>query len=350
MSITIRPFGQTSDGRPVSLYTMTNASGASVALTDLGARLVSVFVPDRNGKLEDVCIGFDDASVYETKVGASVGATIGRVANRIGGAAFELNGKKYTVPANDGPNCLHGGPKGFHTYMWQAECHEGAQADYISFRLESKDGDAGFPGTMQIETIFAWTEENELCISYHAIADQDTLCNLTNHAYFNMDACGNTLDHSIQINADLITVTDDALIPTGEELDVTGLSADLRKPVTLRDGMSRGADFPLIIKKNGYDFNYRLQGDGFRSAAVLRGAVSGRKLHVCTTEPCIQLYTGQHFDIDGHNGCHYGPWAGIALETQHHPDAIHHENFPSVVLPAGKAFSSQTVFSFSVEA
>lgn len=348
MSISLSAFGKTEDGRVATLYTLTNKSGASISLCDFGARVVSICVPDRDGKLADVCIGFDDVARYAAKGGPSVGASIGRVGNRIGGARFTLNGIEYRVPANDGVNSLHGG-EGFHTRWWMAECHEGDEADMVNFHYVSADGEEGYPGKMDVEVTYAWTDKNEMCITYHAVSDEDTLCNLTNHAYFNLNGEENVLDHELQINASLITATDEGLIPTGEELDVTGLPVDFRKPLRLRDGMARAAEYPLMVVKNGYDFNFRVDGEGMRVHAILHAPASGRVMHVCSTEPCVQLYTGQHFNTEGHGGKHYSSMAGLALETQHHPDAIHHDNFPSVVLKAGEEFTSQTVYSFGVE-
>ena len=347
MSITLSSFGRASDGREARLYTLENKSGASVSLCDFGARIVSICVPDRQGALADVNIGFDSVAEYDRKGGWSVGAAIGRVGNRIAGAAFTLNGKEYRLPANEGPNCLHGGI-GFDHRWWQGEAHEGTEADMVTFRYESADGEEGFPGKLDVEITYAWTEKNELCIRYHAVSDQDTLCNLTNHAYFNLGG-ENVTDHVLQLNADKITATDSALIPTGEELDVTGLPVDLRGGLRIGDGFARAAEYPLMAEKNGYDFNFRVPGAGMRLMGTLHCPATGRVMHVCSTEPCIQLYTGQHFDATGHGGVHYGPWAGLALETQHHPDAIHHPNFPSVILPAGKEFVSETVYSFGVE-
>ena len=347
MSITLSSFGRASDGREATLYTLENKSGASVSLCDFGARIVSIQVPDRDGRLGEVCIGFDSIAEYDRKGGWSVGAAIGRVGNRIAGAAFTLNGVEYHLPANEGPNCLHGGI-GFDHRWWQAEAHEGEEADMVTFRYESADGEEGFPGKLAVEITYAWTEKNELCIHYHAVGDQDTLCNLTNHAYFNLGGA-NVVDHVLQLNADKITATDSALIPTGEELDVTGLPVDLRAGLRIGAGFARSAEYPLMVEKNGYDFNFRVPGEGLRLMGVLHCPATGRAMHVCSTEPCIQVYTGQHFNVTGHGGTHYGPWAGVALETQHHPDAIHHPNFPSVVLRAGEEFASETVYSFGVE-
>lgn len=348
MSISLSAFGKTLDGRVATLYTLTNPSGAFISLCDFGARVVSIRVPDRAGRLDEVCIGYDSVARYEAKGGPSVGASIGRVGNRIGGACFTLNGTEYHVPANDGVNSLHGG-RGFHFHWWSAECFEKEEADMVTFHYTSADGEEGYPGKMDVEVTYAWTDKNEMCISYHTVSDKDTLCNLTNHAYFNLGGADDIKDHTLQINAGLITATDEALIPSGEELDVTGLPVDFRSPLRIRDGLARAAEYPLMTVKNGYDFNFRVDGEGMRVHAILRSPATGRVMHVCSTEPCVQLYTGQHFNTEGHGGKHYPSMAGLALETQHHPDAIHHANFPSVVLKAGQAFSSQTVYSFGVE-
>ena len=347
MSITLTPFGAASDGKTATLFTLKNASGASVSLCDFGARIVSIHVPDRGGKLDEVCLGFDSAAEYDRKGGWSVGATIGRVGNRIAGAAFTLNGVEYHLPVNKGTSCNHGG-RGFHYHWWTAEPEEGAEADMVTFRYRSADGEEGFPGNMDVEVTYAWTQKNELCIRYRAVSDADTLCNLTNHAYFNLGG-EHVRDHLLQLNAPLITEADAELVPTGRELDVSGLPVDLRRPMRIGDGLARAAEFRMLAEQGGYDFNFFIPGEGLRLFGALYCPATGRVMHVCSSEPCVQVFTGQSFNVTGHGGRHYGPQAGVALETQHHPDAIHHPNFPSVVLRAGEEFTSETVYAFGVE-
>lgn len=347
--ISSKPYGMLTDGTQATLYTLKNKSGASLSLCDYGARIVSIIVPDKNGTLGEVALGFTSAGLYES-IDSYVGAAIGRASNRINGAAFDIGDKHYTVTANEGTTCLHGGTPGFDGVMWEAACQEGEEGDVVSFRRVSPDGEQGFPGTLATEILYAWTDKNELCISYHAVCDQDTVCGLTNHVYFNLDGSDTIKNHILCLHAPLITETDDALIPTGRELDVAGLPVDMQKPLLLREGFARSDEYPMMVKKNGYDFNFFVPGEGLRVHAVLHAPASGRTMHMCSTEPCVQLYSGQHFDTDGGlNGKHYGAYAGLALETQHHPDAVHHENFPSMILKANEPYFSQTLYAFSAE-
>jgi len=348
MSITVSPFGIL-NGREAHLYTLENASGAYVTLSDFGARITSINVPDKNGTVANVCLGCDNVNDYNTADGCYLGATIGRYGNRIGGASFDLNGKHYTLFANDNGNTLHGGQTGFDRRFFSAECHEGAEADLVTFTYDSPDGEEGFPGSLHLEITFAWTDKNELGIVYNAVSDADTIINLTNHAYFNLGNTGDILDHTVCFNADLITEVNDCLIPTGRDIPVDGRPVDLRKGKVIRDGLNESAAFPLMALKRGYDFNFPIAGEGLRLFGTLSSTDTGRVMHVLSTEPAVQVYTGQHFNMDtGHGHTHYGPYAGIALETQHHPDAIHHPAFPSVILKKGEEFSSKTFYSFSV--
>lgn len=348
MSISISSFGALPDGRAAVLYTLTNPSGAQLCLTDYGARIVAVRVPDRTGNLADVALGFDSAADY-IRQDNYIGATIGRVGNRIAGSAFTLNGKDYHVDANEGPNCLHGGHNGFDRQLWYAEPHEGEAADMVTFTYTSADGEEGFPGTLRVTVSIGWSHENDLSICYSAVCDQDTLCNLTNHSYFNLAGQGNIEQQILTLNAPFITETDDALIPTGHDLPVDGLPVDFRSGLRLGEGFARGSEYPMMVAKNGYDFNFTVAGSGMRCFGSLYDPQSGRVMHLRSTEPCVQVYSGQHMDFSGHQGTHYGCHAGLALETQHHPDAIHHAAFPSVVLRANTPYETQTVYSFSVK-
>ena len=348
MSIAVTPFGTLPDGRAASLFTLTNPSGAQLCLSDYGARIVAVRVPDRAGRLADVALGFDSVDGY-VRQDNYIGATIGRVGNRIAGSAFALDGKEYHVDANEGPNCLHGGRNGFDRQLWHAEPQAGESADIVTFTYTSADGEEGFPGTLHVTVSIGWTAENDLTICYSAICDQDTLCSLTNHVYFNLAGQGTINDQILTLNAPLITETDDALISTGRELPVDGLPVDFRAGLRLGEGFDRSGEYPMMQAKNGYDFNFSVAGSGMRRFGMLYDAQSGRVMHLCSTEPCVQVYSGQHMDFDGHQGTHYGCHAGLALETQHHPDAIHHPAFPSVVLRANTPYETQTVYSFSVK-
>ena len=346
MSITTAPFGMLADGRTATLYTITNASGASVSLCDFGAHLVSVRVPDKQGKLGDVCLGFESAAAYDQIEYSFFGGTIGRVGNRIARGKFSLNGKDYTLYQNNGGNSLHGGKLGFDRRWWQGAVQG---EDTVVFTRVSPDGEENYPGNLTLTVAFTWTEDCALRIAYHAVTDQDTLCNLTNHAYFNLGSTADILDHQVMICADAITEVYDDLIPTGVDAPVEGLPCDLRKPVVIREGIARSAEYPIMITAKGYDFNYPIPGKGLRLCASAYAADTGRMMEVYSTEPCMQFYTGQYMDADGRNGVHYGMHGGFAMETQHHPDAIHHPQFPSVVLKAGDVYETFTEYRFSVK-
>lgn len=345
MSITVSSFGALSDGRTAQLYTIINASGASVSLCDFGAHLVSVRVPDREGKMNDVCLGFDQANAYDDVEYSFFGGTIGRVGNRIAGGKFSLNGKDYTLYQNNGQSCLHGGKLGFDRHWWQGEI---TGANQVTFTRVSPDGEENFPGSMQISVTFGWDDACTLRISYRASCDQDTLCNLTNHAYFNLGNGSDILDHEVMVCADRITEVTEDLIPTGVDAPVDGLPCDLRTPLILRDGIARSAEYPIMLSARGYDFNYPIVGEGMRLCASAYAPDSGRLMEVYSTEPCMQLYTGQYMDANGRGGVHYGAHGGFAMETQHHPDAIHHAAFPSTVLKAGDIYTTTTEYRFSV--
>lgn len=240
MSITVSSFGFL-DQREAQLFTLTNASGASLSVCDYGAHVVSVMVPDCNGKLANVCLGFDDVTGYATEDGCYLGAAIGRVGNRIGGAAFDLNGTHYPLAANDHGNTLHGGIQGFEHRWFSASIQEGPEADILVLSYDSPDGEEGFPGNLHVEITYAWTDRNELFICYSAVSDADTIINLTNHSYFNLGSGSDILNHQLQLNAATMTETDNDLIPTGRHFSVSGLPVDFRTPLNIGDGLRRSA-------------------------------------------------------------------------------------------------------------
>ena len=348
MSITTKPFGIDQIGRPMTLYTMTNKLGASVSVLDFGAHLVSILVPDREGKLADVCIGFDTLEEYDRK-GGYPGATVGRYGNRIGGARFTLNGQEYTLFKNDGNNNLHGGREGFDKKWWRGQTLEGEGEDAVLFTYVAHDGEEGFPGKLHAQVTYAWDDQCRLSIRYLAQSDKDTVVNMTNHAYFNLAGAGNgtVLDHTLQINGDFVTDVDSELIPTGKLLPVDGTLLDLRAPRRIGEGIEGMDACPLLKGVNGYDINYVLRGEGMKEAAVLRHEASGREMHVYTTEPGIQFYSAQGMDTTGKGGAHYGPYAGAALETQHYPDSPNRPEFPTTTLKAGDTYQTTTVYAFS---
>ena len=348
MSITQKPFGVDQIGRGMTLYTMTNKIGASVSVLDFGAHIVSVKVPDRNGKLEEVCLGYDTLEEYDQKP-SFIGATIGRVGNRIGGAKFTLNGKEYTLFKNDGPNTLHGGREGFDKKWWKGEILEAENEDAVIFTYVAHDMEEGFPGKLHTQVTFAWDDDCRLSIRYLAQSDKDTVVNLTNHSYWNLSGKDTMLDQTLQVNADFITDVDGGLIPTGELMPVDGTPLDLRTPQKIGDGVAKRKECHLIDAVDGYDVNYVLNGEGMKEAGVLYDAESGREMRVLTTEPGMQVYSGQGLNTTGHGGKAYGAYAGVALETQHYPDSPNHPDFPTITLKAGDTYQTVTVYAFSAK-
>lgn len=345
MAVTKSLFGKSPEGKEISLYTLSNSKGMKAAVTDLGATLVRVLVPDAAGKADDLVLGFDNGESYYGN-DSFFGTVIGPCANRTGGAEYTLDGVTYQLDKNDGVNNLHTHKQlGFHKRLWDAEIGENS----VTFSLEDEDGQLGFPGNKKVSVTYSLSEENELTLHYHASSDKKTIINLTNHSYFNLAGQGNIEQQILTLNAPFITETDDALIPTGHDLPVDGLPVDFRAGLRLGEGFARGSEYPMMVAKNGYDFNFTVAGSGMRCFGSLYDPQSGRVMHLCSTEPCVQVYSGQHMDFSGHHGAHYGCHAGLALETQHHPDAIHHAAFPSVVLRANTPYETQTVYSFSVK-
>ncbi|HUI42227.1 MAG TPA: aldose epimerase family protein [Terriglobia bacterium] len=348
--ITMSTFGNMPDGQEVHLYTLTNRSGMTVSITNYGGRVVSIRVPDRNGNLADVVLGFDNLAGY---LGANpyFGALVGRYANRIGKAEFKLDGKDYKLAVNDGPNSLHGGLKGFDKVVWTAReipgNHPALELTYLS-----KDGEEGYPGNLHVKVTYTLMGDNSLQIDYTATTDKDTVLNLTNHSYFNLSGQGNgdILKTEMMINADKFTPVDATLIPTGALQSVDGTPLDFRKATPL--GARINDDYNQLKLGKGYDFNYVINGGG-RGLTVAARAVdpqSGRVLEVRTTQPGIQLYTGNFLDgtIHGKGGKVYGPRSAFCLETQHFPDSPNQPDFPSAELKPGQTFHETTVFKFSI--
>lgn len=348
MSITAKPFGVDLIGRTMTLYTMKNKQGASVSVLDFGATLVSIIVPDKDGKMQEVNLGFDSYQEYDEKTGF-LGASVGRFANRIGGAKFTLNGETYTLFKNDGENTLHGGREGFDKKWWKGQVLEGDTEDAVIFTYISHDGEEGFPGNMKVQITYAFDDNNALTIRYMALSDKDTVVNLTNHSYFNISAKPDIRGLFVQVNSDYITNVDKGLIPTGELLPVDGTLFDLREGDYIGNRLDKMDECPLMKAVNGYDTNFVIRGEGLRVAAVVKDEETGRVMTVKTTEPAMQIYTANSMDLIGHGGAHYGNYAGIALETQHYPDSPNHPEFPTTTLKAGDTFQSTTVYAFFVE-
>jgi aldose 1-epimerase len=343
-------FGKMTNGQSMELYTLTNRNQMQVAITNYGGRVVKLIVPDRNGKMADVVLGFDDLDGYLGN-NPFFGALIGRYANRIGNARFKLDGVEYKLEANDGKNSLHGGSQGFDKRVWKAKELPGAEPA-LELTYLSKDGEEGYPGSLTATVVYTLTNNNELKIDYKATTDKDTVVNLTNHSYFNLAGQGNgdILKTELMINADRFTPVDATLIPTGELRKVEGTPLDFRKLTTI--GARINADDQQLKFGRGYDHNFVLnrKGPGLELAARAVDPGSGRELEVYTTQPGMQFYSGNFLDgsVKGKGGIAYGHRSAFCLETQHFPDSPNKPNFPSTELKPGHTYHQVTVFKFSV--
>lgn len=343
MDITSEVFGTLADGQTVSLYTLVNANGMKVKVTNYGGIVTSLEVPDKNGKFEDVVLGYDKLDGY-LKDSPYFGALIGRYGNRIAKGKFTLNGKTYTLATNDGANHLHGGLKGFDKVVWDAEIVKTENSVGLKLSYLSKDGEEGYPGNLSCSVTYTLTNENELKIDYEATTDKPTPVNLTHHGYFNLAGQGNCdiLNHVMMINADKYTPVDDGLIPTGELKSVKDTPMDFTTPEKI------GARIEQV--KGGYDHNYVLNNQSGKMALAARvyEETSGRVMDVFTTEPGIQFYSGNFLDgtITGKSGKVYHKYYGFCLETQHYPDSPNKPKFPSVILNPGETYTHHTVYKF----
>jgi aldose 1-epimerase len=338
------------DGKPVDVFTLRNSAGVEVKAISYGAIITSWRVPDRRGEMADIVLGFDDPAAYVKDNSPYFGAVVGRYGNRIAKAQFTLDGQTYKLAANNGPNHLHGGVKGFDKVLWNAQPTKNKDAVGVAFTRTSPDGEEGYPGTLKVSVSYALTEKNELLVSYEATTDKATPINLTQHSYFNLAGQGNgdILGHELRINADRYTPVDETLIPTGELATVDGTPFDFRKPTAI--GARINSEHPQIQFGNGYDHNWvlaRAGGDGLSLAADVYEPKSGRTLQVATTEPGIQFYTGNFLDgtITGKEGRVYRQRYAFCLETQHFPDSPNHATFPSTILRPGATYRSRTVFT-----
>jgi aldose 1-epimerase len=324
-------FGKTRDGAAVKLITLRNAKGMSAQIITYGAIIKELQVPDKEGKFTNVVLTTDSMEKFERGFGGAA-AVIGRVANRIAGAQFELEGTVYKLAANNNKNTIHGGRKGFAQSVWTVEdvpAKDGESAVKLTYL--SKDGEEGFPGNLKTSVTYTLTDKYELRLDYLAETDKTTIVNLTNHAYFNLAGQGTALDHILWIPAEKYTPTDDKLIPTGEILPLKGTPLDFNQPTRIGDRIEQ-----LKPKPGGYDHNYILgEGKAMKMAARLTEPKSGRIMEVRTTQPAVQLYTANHL---GHTA--------VCLETQRYPDAIHHKNFPSIVVKPGEPLQETTLFTF----
>ncbi len=347
-TIEVKPFGQ-ADGQQVQLYTLTNAKGMKAQITNYGAIVTSLTAPDKNGKMDDIVLGYDNLEGY---IGNTTyfGAIVGRYGNRIGKGKFTIDGKEYSVTVNDGANSLHGGKKGFNKVVWQSEKVENPDGVGVKLTYLSKDGEEGYPGNLKSTVTYLLTNNNELRIDYEATTDKPTVVNLTHHGYFNLTGVQNDiLGHELKINADKITPVDSGLIPTGQLANVEGTPFDFRKSTAI--GARINADNEQLKFGKGYDHNWVLNTNGdLKAVAVeLYEPTTGRLMTVSTTEPGVQFYSGNFLDgtITGKGGKVYKLRSGLCLETQHYPDSPNKPNFPSTLLKPGQTYKSTTIYKFT---
>lgn len=346
-AVRVETFGSTSKKEEAVLYTLTNENGMSASITNYGAALVKLNVPDKEGKLRDVVLGYDDVTGYE-KGGGSFGAPVGRNANRIGGAVITIQDKTYGLEKNDNGNNLHSGTNYYNKRIWNV----GEKTDSkIEFVLHSPDGDQGYPGTLDMHVTYELTEDNELRLIYDAVPDQDTIINMTNHSYFNLDGhdSGNVLKELVTLDADYFTRADAQSIPTGELVDVTGTPMDFRMPRALGEAID--ADYEAVRLGKGYDHNWVLKNNGkFDKVAQAVSEKSGIVMEVWTDLPGMQMYTANFLDNEqGKNGAVYGIRDAVCFETQYFPDAVHHENFASPICKKGIPYHTVTSYKFETK-
>ena len=349
-TITHAPFGKTTVGIPVELYTLRNGHGMEVRIMTYGGIITTLMAPDRNGHYADVVLGYDTLPEYFKGTGY-FGALIGRYGNRIGHAKFTLDGVPYTLATNNGPNSLHGGLVGFDKVVWQVEGSTvTAQGPQLTLTYLSRDGEEGFPGNLKVKAVYTLAEDNALRLDFTAVTDKDTIVNLTQHSYFNLRGRGDVLGHVLQIPADRFTPVDATLIPSGELRPVSGTPFDFRKATAI--GARIAAADEQLKFGNGYDHNWVLNkaAGALRPVATVYEPETGRVLEVDSTEPGVQFYSGNFLDGKsvGKAGWAYGFRDGLALEPQHFPDSPNHANFPSVTLHPGDTYRHTIVYRLSV--
>lgn len=343
MEITQTYFKEGGKQKGVYLFTLRNDHGVEISVTNFGATVTSIKVPDKLGNTNEIIAGFDTLEEYEREH-PYFGVICGRYANRIAKGQFSLDGVTYHLAVNNGPNSLHGGIKGFDKVIWQAETFEHKDSVGVKLSYFSRDGEEGYPGNLQVTVTYSLNNKNELTIEYQATTDRPTVVNLTNHCYFNPAGCDRTIyDLILTIDADQITEVDDTSIPTGRLLDVTGTAFDFRQPTRIGERIHQ--------VPGGFDHNYVLNKPAgiFAKIAELSDPRSGRKITVYTTEPGVQFYSANYLDgsLTGHNGIRYQKHCSLCLETQHFPDSPNHPHFPSTVLRPGEEYHQKTVYAFS---
>ena len=347
-----KPFGKTADGLCVDLYTLTNSHGLRASITNYGGIVVTLEVPDRDGKLDDVVLGYDTLDEYIADT-PYFGAIVGRYGNRIGKGKFSIDGRQYVLAQNNDENHLHGGLKGFDKVVWEARGILGDKGPGLVLTYLSKDGEEGYPGNLSVTVTYILTDDNELTIHYQATTDKPTPVNLTSHSYFNLagQGSGDILTHQLMIEADRFTPVDKGLIPTGELRPVKGTPMDFTQSTAI--GKRVNQDDQQLVYGLGYDHNWVLENsDGSMAlAASVHEPTSGRVMEVYTTEPGLQFYCGNFLDGSnvGKGGKVYHHRYGFCLETQHFPDSPNKPDFPSVILHPGEEYSTTTIYKFSAK-
>lgn len=342
-------FGSTSDGKGVDRFTLRGPNGMVIRLINFGATVTELYVPDRNGRLADVVLGFDDLASYETK-SPYFGATVGRSAFRIPFGRFELDGRSYQLDANGGPHHIHGGRKGFSWVVWDAEQLESDNGPAVRFTFHSPDGDQGYPGAVDAEVAYALTNAGELRIEFTATCDRPTPVDMTHHGYFNLSGTGasDVNDHVVQISADVYSETDEQVIATGALLSVEGTPYDFTEPKRIGERLEM-----LPEQSVGYDLAYlnRNQSGAIAEVASVYDPVAGRTMHVLTDAPALIFYGGNYLDgtLRGKGGVAYERHSGFAMETAGLPDAVNHDNFPSIILRPGETYRRTCIYRFSAE-
>jgi len=350
-TVTRANFGMMPGGAPVEVFTLANAHGVEVRAMTYGATIVSLKTPDKDGRIDDIVLGFPSLDGY-LEGSPYFGAVVGRYGNRIGGARFTLDGETYQLAANDGANHLHGGVRGFDKVVWDGASGGSDSTAWVSFTYTSPSGEEGYPGTLVATVTYTLTDDDDLRVDYRATTDAPTPVNLTQHSYFNLAGAGrgDILGHELMIAADRYTPVDSTLIPTGELASVEGTPFDFRTPTAI--GARIGEADEQLLRGHGYDHNFVLnrEGTGLVRAATLRDPATGRTVDVSTTEPGLQFYSGNFLDgtITGKDGRVYGHRSGLCLETQHFPDSPNEPSFPSTILRPGEEYRSTTVFAFRV--
>jgi aldose 1-epimerase len=346
-----KDFQKTVEGKKVELFLLTNKNGVEISVCNYGAKVVSLYVPDRHGKWTDVVLGKSNIDDYMNDQEPYFGAVCGRTANRIANGSFILDNVKYQLALNTGSSNLHGGIKGFNVVVWDA--HQLDEQTLVLTYL-SKNGEEGFPGNLHVTMIYHLTDDNAFEVSYEATTDQTTILNLTNHSYFNLSGEGDPYigDHKLVINADYYLPTSDIAIPLGKPEKVEDTPFDFRSEHTI--GERIGEEFTQLIFGNGYDHNFNLNrtGEGLAFCARAVSPKTGIILEIYTTEPGVQLYTGNYLNgsFIGKNGHTYPKRSAFCLETQHFPDSIHHSDFPTTILKPGEKFRSKSIYRFSTDA